>query len=100
MKRASSSAQVAAMRSNLKQQEENLAAQKKQLEALEAQLKQEEEEEDNDTLPQQYPSPKASGDRGMPTVGGFVMIRKTDKGEQIEKQKNDTRIRPALPNYK
>jgi septal ring factor EnvC (AmiA/AmiB activator) len=62
VKRASSAAQVAAMRSNLEQQEDNLALQRRQLEALETQLKEEEEKED---IPQQYPDAKEHGDRGM-----------------------------------
>ncbi len=98
MKRASSSAQVAAMRSNLQQQEENLAAQKKQLEALEAQLEEEEEEEDD--APQQFPE-KSKDTRGLPTAGGYVVMKTSDKAQQIERQKTDTKIRPNnVPKYK
>ena len=90
------------MRSNLQQQEENLAAQKKQLEALEAQLEEEnkEEEEEEDDAPQQFPE-KSKDTRGLPTAGGYVVMKTSDKAQQIERQKTDTKIRPNnVPKYK
>ncbi len=105
VKRASSAAQVAAMKSSLRVQEESLAQQKRQLEELEKRLREEQAEAEQEAereaaVAQQYPEAKQVGEYGLPSAGGFVVVRKTEKGAQLEKQKTLTNIRPALPQYK